>query len=49
MKLVTSFRQIINIIKRSGPRIDPCGTPQVIGLRSQFTLLIETDCFLFER
>ena len=39
------------IYKRNnnGPRTEPCGTPQVIGFRSDVTLPMDTSCFLLER
>ena len=35
--------------KRSGPRIDPCGTPYFNVPVSEKTLSIETKNFVFER
>ena len=36
-------------IKRSGPRIEPCGTPQHILLKSDETSLYKTYCFLLDK
>ena len=36
----------INIIKASGPRIDPCGTPDLTSDQSEWLPLMTTFCFL---
>ena len=47
--LTISFIGVIFIIKSRGPRIDPWGTPQVIGRVEDLTLASCTKWFLFER
>ena len=37
-------RSLINIKNKSGPRLDPCGTPQVIFSVSDFECLMDTFC-----
>ena len=32
-----------------GPTMEPCGTPDMIVLKSLVTLLMRTHCFQFER
>ena len=34
---------------KSGPRIDPCGTPQMISFKGELVLYYDTYCFLSER
>ena len=42
-------KSLILIKKRSGPRIESCGTPHVSGPSYEKTPSIDTKKFLFER
>ena len=42
-------KSLIYIRKSSGPKIDPCGTPQFTIFVSELVLAIETNCFLLSR
>ena len=39
-------RSFMRIKNRIGPDIDPCGTPQSISSREEFTPLIQVNYFL---
>ena len=41
-----SSRSLMNIRKRVGPRTDPCGTPLVTSVQSEYLPFITTLCFL---
>ena len=47
--LVELLRSLMYIKNSNGPRIDPCGTPQVIIFSVDLMLLYLTICFLLER
>ena len=40
---------LMKIINKSGPRIEPCGTPQVIELKLEALLFVATNCCLPSR
>jgi len=42
-------RSLIKIINSKGPRIDPCGTPDLILRRFEFEFLEKINCCLFSR
>ena len=42
-------RSFIKRIKKSGPRTDPWGTPQLIGLVTDLCLSIDVNCSRFPR
>ena len=45
----TLGRSLMQIKKNSGPKTDPCGTPQVIFFEVDLELFILTNCCLFVR
>ena len=51
ISLKCSSREIsfIKIRNSKGPRMEPCGTPQITGIGSDIVFLIFTDCFLSVR
>ena len=44
--LMQSDISLINSTNNSGPRIDPCGTPEVTSLRPDLLPFTRTHCFL---
>ena len=47
--LDTLHKSFTYIMKRSGPKIDPWGTPQIISRLDVFIAPVCINCFLFER
>ena len=47
-KLDTFVKSLIYKRKSKGPSIDPCGTPQLITLSSDWYPLCATDCWRFD-
>ena len=45
----TLGRSLMQIKKNSGPKTDPCGTPQVTVFEVDLELFILTNCCLFVR
>ena len=45
----TLGRSLMQIKKNSGPKTEPCGTPQVTVLEIDLELFIVTNCCLFVR
>ena len=45
----TLGRSLMQIKKNSGPKTDPCGTPQVTVFEVDLELFIVTNCYLFVR
>ncbi|KAG9460875.1 hypothetical protein GDO78_018979 [Eleutherodactylus coqui] len=41
-----SIRSLINILNRMGPNTEPCGTPLVTVVQSEYEPFITTLCFL---
>ena len=39
----------MNILNIIGPKIDPCGTPEIINSNNLYVPLIRVDCCLSER
>ena len=42
------MRSFINKLKRSGPSIEPCGTPAITTSDELVLLFMTTFCFLFK-
>ena len=47
--LDTPYKSFTYIMKRSGPKIDPRGTPQIMSRLDVFIAPAYINCFLFER
>jgi hypothetical protein len=47
--LLAFGKSFINIKNNKGPKIEPCGTPQLISTVEEFDELMDTYCFLLLR
>merc|ERR1712240_323425 len=47
--LIERGKSFIKILKRRGPRMEPCGTPYLIGSNVDLLDFIHTDCVLLDR
>ena len=42
-------KSLKNATNKTGPTIEPCGTPEIISLKELLILLIRTHCFLLSK